>query len=76
MELVSKVYLGSCPQLYSVRYSLAETRQLSPHPYFGLIYDGAIGQPRYTTSLCNPLIETALHVIHSELPQFLSLHYL
>jgi hypothetical protein len=35
-------------------YSLAETL---PHPpAFGLIYEGAIGQPRQTTSLCDPLV--------------------
>ncbi len=38
----SKVYLGSCVQLYS----LAETPQHPPSPAFGLIYEGAIGQPR------------------------------
>jgi hypothetical protein len=27
-------------------YSLAETPQLPPPPAFGLIYEGAIGQPR------------------------------
>ncbi len=48
---VSKVYLGSCVQLYS----LAETPQLLPSPAFGLIYEGAIGQQRQTTSLCDPL---------------------
>ncbi len=42
MELDSKDYLGSCVQLYS----LAETPQLPPSPAFGLIYEGAIGQPR------------------------------
>ncbi len=25
-----------------------------PPPAFGLIYEGAIGQPRWTTSLCDP----------------------
>jgi hypothetical protein len=25
-------------------------------PAFGLIYEGAIGQPRWTTSLCDPLL--------------------
>jgi hypothetical protein len=29
-----------------------------PLPPFGLIYEGAIGQPRQTTSLCDPLIPT------------------
>jgi hypothetical protein len=51
MELVLQSYLGSCVQLYL----LAETPQLPPPPAFGLIYEGAIGQPRETTSLCNPL---------------------
>jgi hypothetical protein len=46
----SIIGLGSRIQLYS----LAETPQ-SPPPAFGLIYEGTIGQPRYTTSLCNPL---------------------
>jgi hypothetical protein len=27
-------------------------------PAFGLIYEGTIGQPRKTTSLCNPLLPT------------------
>ncbi len=40
-----------CAQLYS----LAEPPQLPPSPAFGLIYEGAIGQPRrQTTSLCEP----------------------
>jgi hypothetical protein len=30
-------------------------RNSNPPPAFGLIYEGAIGQPRSTTSLCNPL---------------------
>ncbi len=36
------VYLRSFVQLYS----MAETPQLPPPPAFGLIYEGAIGQPR------------------------------
>ena len=32
-------------------------RSSPPPPAFGLIYEGAIGQPRYTTSRCNPLLE-------------------
>ncbi len=52
-----KVYLGSFVQLYS----LAETPQLlPPSPAFGLIYEDAIGQPRETTSLCNPLVLLSL----------------
>jgi hypothetical protein len=27
----------------------------SPSPQFRLIYEGAIGQPRYSTSICDPL---------------------
>jgi hypothetical protein len=30
-------------------------RNSPPPPAFGLTYEGAIGQPRETTSLCNPL---------------------
>ncbi len=41
MELDLQSYLVSCALLYS----LAETLQLPP-PSFGLIYEGAIGQPR------------------------------
>jgi hypothetical protein len=47
--------LGSCVKLYS----LAETPQLPPPPTpsaVGLIYEGAIGQPRETTTVCKPLI--------------------
>jgi hypothetical protein len=51
--------LCECAQLYS----LAETRKPhsppTPHPpAFGLIYDGAMGQPRKTTSLCAALNRT------------------
>jgi hypothetical protein len=31
-------------------------RNLLPHSSFGLIYEGVIGQPRKTTSLCDPLM--------------------
>jgi hypothetical protein len=41
-------------------YSLAET--LPPPPAFGLIYEGAIGQSKKTTSLCNPLVQAALYI--------------
>jgi hypothetical protein len=48
------VYLGFCVQLYS----LAETPHgRTPPPAFGLIYEGAIGQPKQTTSLCKPLLQ-------------------
>jgi len=38
-------------------YSLAETPNPLHPPAFGLIYEGAIGQPRKTTSLCDPLLK-------------------
>jgi hypothetical protein len=37
-------------------YSLNVTPQLPPPPAFGLIYVGAIGRPRKTTSFCDPLL--------------------
>jgi hypothetical protein len=39
-------------------YSLAETPKPPPPPppAFGLIYEGAIGQPKKTTFLCDPLL--------------------
>jgi hypothetical protein len=46
-----KFIWAPCAQLCS----LAEAPQ-PPPPAFGLIYEGAIGQPRYTTSLCDPLL--------------------
>ncbi len=46
----SKFIGASCAQVYS----LAETPH-PPPPAFGLIYEGAISQPRQTTSLCGPL---------------------
>ncbi len=48
--------MDSCVQLYS----LAETPQLPPLPASGLIFEGAIDQPRKTTFLCNPLSELNL----------------
>jgi hypothetical protein len=45
-----KFIWAPCAQLYS----LAETPQ-HPPPAFGLICEGAIGQPRQTTPLCDPL---------------------
>jgi hypothetical protein len=35
---------------------LLRPRNSPPHPAFGLVYECAIGQPRSTTSLCNPLV--------------------
>ncbi len=45
-----KFIWAPCAQLYS----LAETPAVPP-PAFGLIYEGAIGKRRQTTSLCDPL---------------------
>ncbi len=42
MELDIRSLFG----LMCTAYSLAETPQLPPTPAFGLIYEGAIGQPR------------------------------
>ncbi len=39
---ISKVYLGTCTAVYSQA--------------FGFIYEDAIGQPRETTSVCDPLM--------------------
>jgi hypothetical protein len=50
-----KFICAPCAQLYS----LAETQHPTPTPpAFGLIYEGAIGQPRWTTSLSDPLHQT------------------
>jgi hypothetical protein len=54
----------------AVRYSLAETSYPHP-PAFGLIYEGAIGQPRLTTSLCDHLVKTIL-VHHGIVNDFLT----
>jgi hypothetical protein len=55
MELdLGNFILAPCAQLHS----LAKTPQPPPHPppASGLIDEGAIGQPRWTTSLCDPLV--------------------
>ncbi len=39
-------------------FGLLCTAVLPPPPAFGLIYEGATGQPTLTTSLCNPLLDT------------------
>jgi hypothetical protein len=41
--------------VYSFTYRL-RPRNSPVSPVFGLIYEGAIDQPRLTTSLCNPLV--------------------
>jgi hypothetical protein len=48
------LHVTSCVHLYS----LAEMRSRNtPPPAFGLVNEGAIGQPRSTTSLYDPLDE-------------------
>ncbi len=46
-----KVYLGSCVQLCA---HWLRPRNSPLPPAFGFIYEGAIGQPKQTTSLCDP----------------------
>ncbi len=48
------VYLGSMCIVHSCTHWLRSRTT----PAFGLIYEGAIGQPRYATSLCDPLAVT------------------
>jgi hypothetical protein len=65
---LSKVYLGSMCIVHSCTHWL-RPRKLSP-PAFGLICEGAIGQPRKTTSLCDPLCNTEYSIIsNSQLVQ-------
>ncbi len=47
--------MGSCVQLYGTHWLKPRN---PPPPAFGLIDEGAIGQPRKTTFLCNPLLKT------------------
>ncbi len=42
-------------------------------PAFGLIYKGAIGQPRVTTSLCDPLLELLMEWHNLFLKQFVEI---
>ncbi len=42
--------------VHSRTYWLRPHTPLPPSSPFGLIYEGAIGQPRLTTSLCDPLL--------------------
>ncbi len=44
--------------VYVQLYSYAETPHLPPPTAFGLIHEGAIGQPRKTKSLCYSLFLT------------------
>jgi hypothetical protein len=54
MELDLQSLVGL--HVHSCMFSLAETPQPTPPPALGLIYEGAIGQPRQTTSLCDALV--------------------
>jgi hypothetical protein len=60
MELDLQSYLGSMCAV--VLYSF---------PAFGLIYEGAIGQPRKTTSLCDPLV--GMNTLHSYIEELYSI---
>ncbi len=42
--------------------TMADTPQPPPRIWFGLIYEGAIGPPRWTTSLCNLLLVALLRL--------------
>ncbi len=55
-EYISKVYLGS--MCIAVLIGCDVTLQPTPPLALGLIYEGAIGQPRWTTSLCDPLVQS------------------
>ncbi len=50
MEL-SAIHVHSCTHWL-------RPRNAPPPHAFGLVYEGAIGQPRRTTSLCDPLVNT------------------
>jgi hypothetical protein len=68
MELDLQSYLSSM-------YSLAETPQRQPpppRPIHGLIYEGAIGQPRLTTSLCHLSAMIKFHTFLLKLRSFSS----
>ncbi len=54
MELDFQSLFGLQVTWYAQLYSLAEIPQLPPPSAFGLVYEGAIGQPRWTTSPCDP----------------------
>jgi hypothetical protein len=53
IELELKVYL--CSMRTAVLLADIPQPPPPPPPAFGLIYEGVIGQPRKTTSLCDPL---------------------
>ncbi len=55
MELDLQSLFGLHVHVHSCSHRL---RPRNPPPAFGLIYEGAIGQPRQTTSLCDPLLNT------------------
>ncbi len=59
--LISKVSLGSMRTAVLIDWDPARPQPPSP-PAFGLIYVGTIGQPRYTTSLCDPLTQEIARV--------------
>jgi hypothetical protein len=48
----------------SCTFWLRPRNPLSPPSAFGLVYEGSIGQPRWTTSLCNPLLKTLVALLN------------
>ncbi len=55
MELSPKFIWAPCAHC---THQLRPRNPPPPYPAFGLIYEGAIGQPRQATSLCDPLLST------------------
>jgi hypothetical protein len=54
-EIDLQVYLGSMCTTVGTYWLRPRNPPPPPSPAFGLINEGAIGQPRQTTSLCDPL---------------------
>jgi hypothetical protein len=50
--------------VHSCTHWLRPSKPPPPPPAFGLIYEGAIGQQRKTTSLCDPLALYSLEILH------------
>jgi hypothetical protein len=53
------------PNLFGLLYAavLIGRDPATPPPAFGLIYEGATGQPKQTTSLCTPLLQQLLPLL-------------
>jgi hypothetical protein len=55
LALEIETFLGPVKWHRSVRRVQFGAQNFPPSPAFGLIYKGAVGQPRQTTSLYNPM---------------------